>query len=112
MVATVGKKQSIRVAAVKMDCKIATALVAGVAGVALVLTAPASAADLKVSSNGAMRGVVGGMIDDYSHKTGHKFQFTFGATGLLRNAIGSGQPADLIIANARLMTELEKTGRL
>jgi ABC-type molybdate transport system substrate-binding protein len=81
MVATLGKKQSIRVDAMKMNCKIATALVAGVAGVALVITAPASAADLKVISNGAMRGVVGGMIDDYSHKTGHKFQFTFSPPG-------------------------------
>ena len=114
MVATLGKKQSISVDAMKMNCKIATALVAGAAigGVALVMTAPASAADLKVISNGAMRGVIGGMIDDYSRKTGHKFQFTFGATGLLRNAIGSGQSADLIIATARLIAELEKTGKL
>jgi len=114
MVATPGKKQSISVDTMKINCKIATALVAGAAigGVALVMTAPASAADLKVISNGAVRGVIGGMIDDYSRKTGHKFQFTFGATGLLRNAIGSGQPADLIITTARLITELEKTGKL
>jgi molybdate transport system substrate-binding protein len=98
----------------KMNCKIATALVAGAAigGVALVMTDPASAADLNVISNGALRGVINGMIDDYSHKTGHKFQFTFGSTGLLRNAIGSGQPADLILTTARLIAELEKTGKL
>jgi len=98
----------------KMNCKIAIALVvfAAIGGVAPVVTAPASAADLKVISNGAVRGVVGGMVDDYSRKTGQRFQFTFGATGLLRNAIASGQPADLIIVTARLMAELEKAGKL
>ena len=43
------------------------------------------------------------MIDDYSRETGHKFNFTIGPTGLLRDTIASGKPADLIIASAPLM---------
>lgn len=76
------------------------------------MSAPASAAEVKVISAGAVRGVVGGMIEDYSRSTGHKFDFTVGPTGLLRDTIASGKPADLIIASAPLMAELEKTGKM
>ena len=75
------------------------------------LSAPAAAADLKVISAGAVRGLIAQIIDDYSHKTGQKFDFTIGTTGQLRNIIASGQPADLIIVSAPLMAELEKTGK-
>ena len=79
---------------------------------AVAISAPADAAEIKVISAGAVRGVVGGMIDDYSRRTGHKFDFTVGPTGLLRDTIASGKPADLIIASAPLMAELEKTGKI
>ena len=61
---------------------------------------------------GAVRGVVGGMIDDYARETGHKFNFTVGPTGMLRDTIASGKPADLIITSAPLMRELEATGKI
>jgi molybdate transport system substrate-binding protein len=76
------------------------------------MAAPATAAELKIISAGAVRGVVGGMIDDYGRRTGHTFQFTVGPTGLLRETIASGKPADLIIASAPLMAELEQTGKI
>jgi molybdate transport system substrate-binding protein len=91
----------------------AAARVAGIViGVALLMAAPVFAADLKVISAGAVRGVVGGMIDDYSRQTGDKFHVTVGPTGLLRDAIASGAPADLVIASAPLMAELEQTGKI
>src|SRR6266550_4319312 len=77
---------------------------------ALLLT-PASAADLKVISAGAVRGLIAQIIEDYSRQTGQKFDFTIGTTGQLRNIIGSGQHADLIIVSTPLMSELEKTGK-
>jgi molybdate transport system substrate-binding protein len=77
-----------------------------------VLAAPAGAADLKVTSAGAVRGLIAQIIDDYSRQTGQKFDFTIGTTGQLRDIIASGQPADLIIVSAPLMGELEKTGKL
>jgi molybdate transport system substrate-binding protein len=82
--------------------------------VAALLTATPSvqAAELKVISAGAVRGVVGGMIDDYSKSTGHKFDFTTGPTGFLRDTIASGKAADLIIASGPLMSELESTGKM
>ncbi len=77
-----------------------------------VCPAPATAADLKVISAGAVRGLIAEIIDDYSRQTGQKFDFTIGTTGQLRNIIASGQHADLIIVSTPLMGELEKTGKL
>ena len=45
------------------------------------LAAPAGAADLKVTSAGAVRGLIAQIIDDYSRQTGQKFDFTIGTTG-------------------------------
>jgi molybdate transport system substrate-binding protein len=89
---------------------VATALVAAFS--AAFDAAPAAAADLKVISAGAVRGLIAQIIDDYSRQTGQKFDFTIGTTGQLRNIIASGQHADLIIVSAPLMGELEKTGNL
>jgi molybdate transport system substrate-binding protein len=80
--------------------------------VAAALSTPASAADLKVISAGAVRGLIAQIIEDYSKQTGQKFDFTIGTTGQLRNIIASGQHADLIITSAPLMGEIEKTGKL
>jgi molybdate transport system substrate-binding protein len=73
---------------------------------------PAGAAEIKVISAGSVRGLIGGMIEDYSRRTGDKFDFTVGTTGQLRSIIQSGKPADLVIASATLMAELEKTGKM
>ena len=72
----------------------------------------AGAAELKVISAGAVRGVIGAIIEDYARAIGHTFNFTIGPTGRLREVIASGEPADLIIASAPLMAELEKTGKM
>src|SRR5882724_6304068 len=79
---------------------------------AALLPTPAGAADLKVISAGAVRGLIAEIIEDYSRKTGQKFDFTIGTTGQLRTVITAGQPADLIILSIPLMEELEKTGKL
>jgi molybdate transport system substrate-binding protein len=76
------------------------------------LATTAAGADLKVTSAGAVRGLIAQIIDDYARQTGQKFEFTVGTTGQLRAIIGSGFPADLIITSAPLMGELEKTGNV
>ena len=75
----------------------------------LLSAAPVLAADIKVISAGAVRGLIAQIIADYSAQTGHKFEFKTGTTGQLRAIIASGEPADLIIASAPLMAELEKS---
>src|SRR5262245_65765050 len=79
---------------------------------AMLPVAPAGAADIKVISAGAVRGLIAGIIADYSRQTGHKFEFKVGTTGQLRAIIASGEPADLIIASATLMAELEQSERM
>jgi molybdate transport system substrate-binding protein len=73
---------------------------------------PAGAAELKVISAGAVRGLIAQIIEDYSGQTGQKFDFTIGTTGQLRTIISSGQHADLVIVAVPLMADLEKTGKL
>ena len=87
-------------------------LVSLIAVVLTLFVAPAGAAEIKVISAGAVRALIAGMIEDYSKQTGHKFDFTTGPTGMLRDVIASGQHSDLIIASAPLMGELEKTGKM
>jgi len=79
---------------------------------AMLPVAPAGTADIKVISAGAVRGLIAGIIADYSRQTGHKFEFKVGTTGQLRAIIASGEPADLIIASAPLMAELEKSEKM
>ena len=74
----------------------------------LAMAAPVQATELKVVAAGAVRGVLGGMIDDYSRQSGLKFNLTVGPTGQLRDAIASGKPTDLVIVSAPLMQEMEQ----
>src|SRR6266478_1489202 len=92
--------------------KMAHRLASFIAVLATLFAAPAGAADLKVISAGAVRGLIAQIIEDYSRQTGQKFDFTIGTTGQLRTVITAGQPADLIIISIPLMEELEKTGKL
>jgi molybdate transport system substrate-binding protein len=95
-----------------MTRRLASLIAAPIALAAAAFAPAAGAADLKVISAGAVRGLIAEIIDDYSRQTGQKFDFTIGTTGQLRNIIASGQPADLIIVSTPLMGELEGTGKL
>lgn len=70
------------------------------------------AAELKVISAGAVRGLIAGIIADYSQRSGDRFDFKVGTTGQLRRIIAAGEAADLIIASAPLMAELEASGKM
>ena len=61
---------------------------------------------------GAVRSVLRDMIDDYAKQSGHRFDFTIGSTGRLREVIASGEPADILITAGPLLDELEKTGKM
>ena len=89
-----------------LDLRAATLLAA------IVAAAPASAAEINIIAAGAVRGIIGDMIDDYSKQTGHKFNLIVGPTGQLRDAIASGKPTDLVIVSAPLLEEMEKSGKI
>jgi molybdate transport system substrate-binding protein len=85
---------------------------AAVALVAFLMAVPAQASEVNVVAAGAVRGIIAGMIDDYSLQTGLKFALTVGPTGQLRSALASGKPVDLVIVSSPLMAELEGAGRI
>ena len=89
-----------------------TRLIASAIVALALLSLPVTAAEIKVISAGAVRTLISGMIEEYKKTSGDTFDFTVGPTGLLRDIIKSGKPADLLITSAPLMAELEKTGRL
>ena len=76
------------------------------------VSARADGTEIKVISAGAVRGLIAEMIADYARETGDRFDFKIGTTGQLRTIIASGQPADLIIASATLMAELEASRKM
>jgi molybdate transport system substrate-binding protein len=83
-----------------------------IGAVAFTMAMPADAAELNVVAAGAVRGIIRGMIDDYSKETGLKFNFTVGPTGQLRDALSSGKPVDLVIVAAPLLAELDSAGKI
>jgi molybdate transport system substrate-binding protein len=80
--------------------------------VVVMMAMPADAAEINVVAAGAVRGIIRGMIDDYSKETGLKFNFTVGPTGQLRDALSSGKPVDLVIVAAPLLAELDSAGKI
>jgi molybdate transport system substrate-binding protein len=80
--------------------------------IVVMAVAPAGAAEINVVAAGAVRGIIGGVIDEYSRQSGLKFHLTVGPTGQLRKAIASGEPVDLVITSAPLMAELEGSGKI
>jgi molybdate transport system substrate-binding protein len=80
--------------------------------VVVTMAMPADAAEINVVAAGAVRGIIRGMIDDYSKETGLKFNFTVGPTGQLRDALSSGKPVDLVIVAAPLLAELDSAGKI
>jgi molybdate transport system substrate-binding protein len=83
-----------------------------IGAVAVTMAMPADAAEINVVAAGAVRGIIRGMIDDYSKETGHKFNFIVGPTGQLRDALSSGKPVDLVIVAAPLLAELDSAGKI
>src|SRR6476619_1048415 len=83
-----------------------------IASLSILPSHPASAAEIKVISAGAVLSVIAVMIEDYRKISGDTMDFTVGPTGFLRDVIMSRKPADLLSTSAPLMAELEKTDRL
>jgi molybdate transport system substrate-binding protein len=85
---------------------------AALIGAVVAIATSAGAAEINVIAAGAVRGIIGGMIEDYSKQTGLKFNFTVGPTGQLREALASGKPVDLVIVAAPLLAELDGAGKI
>ena len=67
-------------------------------------------AEIKVLSAGAVQPGLVKVIDAFRRKTGNQVSVTFATAPRIRQRLGSGETADLVIAPPDLFDELEKTG--
>jgi molybdate transport system substrate-binding protein len=67
-------------------------------------------AEIKVLSTGAVQPGLVKVIDAFRRETGNEVSVTFATAPTIRQRLGSGETADLVIAPPELFDELEKTG--
>jgi molybdate transport system substrate-binding protein len=72
----------------------------------------AAAADLKVLTAGAMRGVVDALLPDFEKATGHKVTVDNATAGVLVKRIEAGEAFDLAIITPKAIEALAKNGKI
>src|SRR5215467_12253646 len=92
----------------RVDMKCAGAIV----GLLCVLTAQVEAAELTVISTGGARAVMTSVIPEFERKTGHKVSIDFGTPANMRDRLLQGEAADVAIAIAATLPDLEKAGKI
>jgi molybdate transport system substrate-binding protein len=83
-----------------------------VIGLCAVLATSVEAADLKVISTGGARAVMTGMVPEFERETGHKVDIVFATPGGMRDRLVGGESADVAVAIAAILPDLEKAGRI
>lgn len=71
-----------------------------------------AAADIKVLTAGAMRGVVVAMQPAFEQTSGHKLQITADTAGGLAKRIAGGEPFDLAVITPAVIDDLIKQGKI
>jgi molybdate transport system substrate-binding protein len=71
-----------------------------------------SVADIKIMSTGAVEPMVKFFAPVFERETGHKANLNFGTAGGLRERLGKGEQADLIVLPAAAMEAMDKAGKL
>jgi len=69
-------------------------------------TASAQAAEIKVLSAGAMKGIVTDLAETFRQETGHTVTITAGTAGELRQKVEAGEPADVVIVTDTVLEQL------
>jgi molybdate transport system substrate-binding protein len=73
---------------------------------------PAGAAEVKVLSAGAVRSIVTDLAEDFRRETGHTVTFTFGTVGVIKQKLGAGEAADVVIMTDAATDEMTGQGVL
>lgn len=81
-------------------------------GLAFALTTHVEAAEIKVISTGGARAVVTALIPEFERKSGHKVGIDFGTPGNMRDRLLRGEAADVAVAIAAILPDLEKAGKI
>jgi molybdate transport system substrate-binding protein len=81
-------------------------------GIAALASVSAAAADVKLLTTGAMRGVVGEMVPQFEKQTGHKVAVDNGTAGGLAKRIEDGEAFDVAINTPAILDDLTGKGKI
>jgi molybdate transport system substrate-binding protein len=71
-----------------------------------------AAAEIKVISSGGARAVMTSLVPEFERKSGHKVGIDFGTPGNMRDRLLQGEAADVAVAIAAVLPDLEKAGKI
>src|SRR5215831_3035105 len=81
-------------------------------GLAFALATNAKAAEIKVISTGGARAVMTSLVPEFERRSGHKVGIDFGTPGTIRDRLLQGEAADVAVAIAAILPDLEKAGKI
>src|SRR5215475_1189953 len=83
-----------------------------IVGLVLALVTHVEAAEIKVLSTGGARAVMTSLVPEFERKSGHKVAISFGTPGNMRDSLLKGETADVAVAIAAVLPDLEKAGKI
>src|SRR5215470_6662937 len=81
-------------------------------GMAFALGTHVEAAEIKVISTGGARAVMTSLVPEFERRSGHKVDVDFGTPGNMRDRLLRGEAADVAVAIAAVLPDLEKAGKI
>ncbi len=81
-------------------------------GLAFALVTQVEAAEIKIISTGGARAVMTSIVPEFERKSGHKVGIGFGTPGDMRDRLLHGEAADVVVAIAAILPDLEKSGKI
>src|SRR5205809_5590151 len=83
-----------------------------IVGLVCALVTNVEAAEIKVISTGGARAVMTSLVPEFERKSGHKVSIDFGTPGNIRDRLLQGEAADVAVAIAAILPDLEKAGKI
>src|SRR6202140_2596863 len=83
-----------------------------IVGLAFAVATQVEPAEIKVISTGGARAVMTSLVPEFERKTGHKVAIGFGTPGNMRDRLLQGEPADVAVAIAAILPDLERAGKI
>src|SRR5262245_6911930 len=87
-------------------------IAAFIAALAILFTSPASAAELKVLSGGAMRAAVQELVGTFEASSGHKLLIEYGTVAKVAEKVMGDDPIDLALLTQPFLDQLVSTGKM
>ena len=92
--------------------KRAGAIVGLASSLAFAVATHVEAAEIKVISTGGARAVMTSLVPEFERKSGQKVGIDFGTPGNMRDRLLQGEAADVAVAIAAVLPDLEKAGKI